>query len=439
MKKLPKILVIGRQNVGKSTLFNKIIKKRHAIVNDTPGLTRDYMDEPVQINGYYYELIDTGGLTDNKEKIEIKVKEQVMKLFKEARLILFMVEKKGLVGFDYEITDLIRKANKKTVLVINKVDNPLDIDKPELLSEFYELGFKTIIPVSAEHRINFDTLFDAINDMIPAKIESLDDVEDIIKIAILGKPNVGKSSIINCLANSERVIVTEIPGTTRDSIDVEIKYNNQKFTFIDTAGIRKKSKIATDIEFYSINRAVKSIKRADMIMMVLSAEDLLTDPDKKIFQIINNEKKPCLIGVNKWDLIDKTEENIHNIMIKKIRGKLPMVAYMPINFISAKTGHNIPKLLPAMLSIYNNFQQRLKTSSFNDFVQKTVNRNSPPQEGGFIKIFYGTHVSTAPPVFIFFTNKPDKIKENYKNYLINRIRDNYDFSGCPILLKFRKK
>ena len=439
MKKLPKILIIGRQNVGKSTLFNKIIKKRHAIVNDTPGLTRDYMDEPVQINGYYYELIDTGGSTDNKEKIEIKVKEQVMKLTEQAQLIFFMVEKKGLAGFDYEIADLVRKCNKKTVLVVNKMDNPLDIDKLELLSEFYELGFKTIIPVSAEHRINFDTLFDAINNMIPTKIESLDQVEDTIKVAILGKPNVGKSSIINRLANSQRVIVTEIPGTTRDSIDVEIKYNNQKFIFIDTAGIRKRSKIATDIEYYSINRAVKSIKRADIIMMVLSADTLLSDPNKNIFHTINNEKKPCIIGVNKWDLIDKSEENIHNIMIKKIREKLPMIAYMPINFISAKTGHNISKLLPAMLSIYSNFKQRLKTASFNDFVQKTLNRNSPPQEGGFIKIFYATHAGTAPPIFIFFTNKPDKIKENYKNYLINRIRDNYDFSGCPILLKFRKK
>ena len=354
-------------------------------------------------------------------------------------LRLFIVEKNGLIGFDYEIADIIRKSGKKTLLVVNKMDNPLDIDKSELLSEFYELGFDTIIPISAEHRINFHALFDSVNEMIPVKIESLDEIQDILKIAILGKPNVGKSSIINRLANSERVIVTEIPGTTRDSIDVEIMYNNQKFTFIDTAGIRKRTKIKTDIEYYSVNRAIKSIKRANIIIMVFSAETLLAEADKKIFQIINNEYKPCLIVINKWDLVDKKETNIHNIMIRKIREKLPFINHVPVYFISAETGHNLSKILPALLSIYNNYNQRLKTSQFNNFVQKVLNRNSPPQEGGFIKIFYATQTSTAPPQFVFFTNKPDKIKDNYKRYLANNIRDKYNFAGCPVVIKFRKK
>ena len=439
MKKLPKILIIGRQNVGKSTLFNKIMKKRHAIVADTPGLTRDYMNETVKIDDYYYQLIDTGGLTDNKEIIEIKVKTQVINLLQKAHLILFLVEKDGLMPLDYEIADLVRKSGKKTVIIINKIDNPAHIERTELFSEFHELGFDIIMPISAEHRINFNELYDIINNLIPVKIESLDEIEETIKIAILGKPNVGKSSIINRLANSERVIVTETPGTTRDSIDVEIKYNNQNFTFIDTAGMRKRSKIASDVEYYSVNRAIKSIERSDIVIMILSAETLLADADKKIFHVIYKRNKPCLIAVNKWDLVKNKEENIHNILKKQIKEKSPIISYIPIILISAKTGHNFEKILPNILAIHKNFKQRVKTSEFNNFVQQTLNKNSPPQEGGFIKIFYGTQTGNAPPRFIFFTNKPDKIKENYKNFLINSIRKNFNFSGCPIILKFRKK
>ncbi len=439
MKKLPKILIIGRQNVGKSTLFNKIMKRRHAIVSDTPGLTRDYMNETVMIDDYYYQLIDTGGLTDNKETIETKVKEQVKSLLHEAHLILFMVDKNGLMPFDYEIANLVRKSGKKIILIINKVDNPSHIEKAEIFSEFHELGFDIIIPVSSEHRVNFTELYDTINNLIPNKIESLDEIEETIKIAVLGKPNVGKSSIVNRLVNSERVIVTEIPGTTRDSIDVEIKHNNRNFTFIDTAGMRKKTKIATSVEYYTVNRAVKSIKRANIVIMVLSADTLLSDPDKKILHIVYNNQKPCLIAVNKWDLVKNTEENIHNILKRQIQKKSPIISYMPVIFISAKTGHNFSKILPNILTIIGNNIQRVQTSKFNIFVQQTINKHHPSQQGGLIKIYYGTQAGASPPRFIFFTNRPDKIKDNYKNYLINSIRANFEFSGCPIILKFRKK
>lgn len=438
MKKLPKILIIGRQNVGKSTLFNQLIKKKHAIVHDTPGLTRDYMVETVLINDCYYQLIDTGGLTDNKKTIESIIKKQVLNLFKDIHLILFIVEKKGLMSLDFNIADLVRKVNKKIILIVNKADDITKIDNPELLSEFYELGFDHIIPISAEHKINFALLYNNINNLIPDKVTSLEDTDAVFKIAILGKPNVGKSSIINKLSNSQRVIVTETPGTTRDSIDVEIKYHNQTYTFIDTAGIRKKSRINSNIEYYSINRAIKSIKRSDMVVMVLSAEDLLSDPDKKIFKYINEQRKPCLIVANKWDLIDK-EDNIHNIMTRKIMQKFPLISYIPVLFISAKTGHNIQKIFSLLFTINNNYNHRIQTAKFNDFVQKIINKYSPPQAGGHIKISYGTQIGTAPPRFIFFTNKPDQIKQNYQNFLINKIREKFDYSGCPIILKFRKK
>ncbi len=439
MKKIPKILIIGRQNVGKSTLFNKIIKKRHAIVNDTPGLTRDYITETIKIDDYYYELIDTGGLTDNNEKIESIIKLQVISLLDQINLILFMVDKKSITPLDIEIAELIRKANKKIILIINKVDNPDKINQEDIFLDFYELGFNKMIPISAEHKINFESLFNSIEEAIPKKITSIEDDNDELKIAILGKPNVGKSSIINKLLNFNRVIVTEIAGTTRDSIDVELTYNDQKFFFIDTAGIRKKSKISTNIEYYSINRAIKSIHKCNLVIMVLSAETLISDPDKKIFQLINDEKKPCIIVVNKWDLVKNTQENIHNLIIKKIKSKFPLISYLPIYFISAKTGHNIHKILPSIISIHTNYTHELKTAEFNKFVQNIINKSSPPQSGGHIKLYYAPQIKTAPPFFVFFTNKPEKIKDNYKSFLINRMREKFNFSGCPIILKFRKK
>ncbi|MBU1077671.1 MAG: ribosome biogenesis GTPase Der [Spirochaetes bacterium] len=439
MKKLPKILIIGRQNVGKSTLFNKMARKRQAIVDDKPGLTRDYMKETVTINDHYYELIDTGGLTNNSDKIEAQVKKQVLALLDQVQLVIFIVEKNGLAPLDFEIADLVRKANQKIILVINKIDDLEKIKDPALLNDFYELGFKNMIPISAEHKNNFDLLYDAIEESIDTKIEELSEIEEELKVAILGKPNVGKSSIINKLANSQRVIVTEIPGTTRDSIDVQIKYNNKEFVFIDTAGIIKRTRIDTNIEYYSVNRALKSIKKSNIVIMVISADTLISDADKKIFKFINDEKKPCLIAVNKWDLVKDTEENIHNIIIRQIKEKFPLITYLPIMFISAVTGHNIPKIFPAIIRMLESYNQKLPTSPFNEFVQKIINKNSPPQSGGHVKIYYATQISTAPPVFIFFTNKPDHIKENYKNFLTNRIREHYNFSGCPILVKFRKK
>jgi len=439
MKKLPQILIIGRQNVGKSTLFNKIIRKRYAIVYNSPGITRDYNTQIVKINDYYYNLIDTGGLTDEEDLIQDKIKKQVINLCKNSDLILFLVEKQGLVPLDYEIADLIRKVNKNTILLINKTDTPVEVEKLKTIGEFYELGFKNILPISAEHKINFDKLFDEINKLIPQKISNLDKRESEIKIGIIGKPNVGKSSLINYLAKSERVLVTEKPGTTRDSIDVEVKYQNNIYTFIDTAGIRKKSKVKNTIEYFSIKRAIKTIKRADIIVYVTSVENIFSEADKKIFYHIHKNLKPCIIVVNKWDLIEIKNEKKQKQITNYIYQKAPFVNYVPITFISALTGHNVYKIFNRIQEIFINYNFHIPTAKFNKFVQNIINKNSPPQEGGFVKIYYATQIKTAPPQFVFFTNKPHKIKENYKNFLVNSLRKHFNFSGTPILIKFKKK
>ncbi|MDD5067121.1 MAG: ribosome biogenesis GTPase Der [bacterium] len=437
MSKLPEILIMGRQNVGKSTLFNQMIRKRHAIVNDMPGLTRDYIDHPVLIDQYYYKLIDTGGLINETDRIARSIRQYILKLMQEADLILFVVDKAGLLPMDLEISQMIRKAGKKTILVVNKVDNALEADRQELLSEFFNLGFQAVVPVSAEHRNNFDMLYDRIGEMVTRKITELPE-EDTFKIAVIGKPNVGKSSLINRLANEERVIVTEIPGTTRDSIDVEIAFHKQKFIFIDTAGIRKKTKIDSNIEYYSVNRAMKSIKRSQITIMLISADTLMTESDKKILHFIVNEEKPCLLAVNKWDLVEK-QENMATPLKRKILGQFPHLSFYPLLFTSAKTGHNINKIFPLIKEILENYKRRISTAAFNEFVQNILNRCSPPQAGGHVKIYYGTQATIAPPRFIFFTNKPEKIRDNYKSFLINKIRETFNFTGCPLILKFRKK
>lgn len=428
---------MGRQNVGKSTLFNQIIRKKHAIVNDTPGLTRDFMEHPALINEVYYNLIDTGGLIDEKDRISRIILEQVEGLLKKADLVLFIVARTGLLPMDLEIASLVRKSGAKTILVINKVDRALDAEKSGEFAEFERLGFRHMVPVSAEHRNNFDTLYDLINRLVEQRVTELPE-ETASLIAVIGKPNVGKSSLVNRLSRGERLIVTEIPGTTRDSIDVEVLYHGQKFILIDTAGIRKRGKISTSIEYYSVNRSEKSVKRSHLTVMLLTADTLLTEADKKILDIIVGEQKPCILAVNKWDLVEKKKEQA-SLLRRRITGQFPRIASYPFLFISAKTGHNLSRLFPLIRTILEKYNKRVGTAEFNEFVQNTVNRLAPPQSGGTVKIFYGTQIRTAPPVFIFFTNRPEKIGENYRTFLVNRIRGSFGFEGCPIIVKFRKK
>ena len=438
MESLPRIVIVGRQNVGKSSLFNALAKKRIAIVSPKPGITRDYIECKIKINKKEIIIIDIGGITDSKNKndLEYITTLKTKEILQKADLILFVLEKNKLTPMDEEIAKIIRKSNKKTVLVVNKVDNYNEINSPDTISLFYSLGFDNIIPISATHRKNFDALFNLIEKLLPESKITQSEKENI-KIAIVGKPNVGKSSILNSLINDNRAIVTDIPGTTRDNIDTILNYNDKLITLIDTAGIRKKSRINEDIEYYSVNRAINAIKRSDISLMIISASEGISNQEKKIFYLINEYKKASIIILNKWDLIKSKNIQYFKKIISEI---FPMFSHFPILNVSALTGLNINKIIPKALEVYNNYTRRIPTSEFNKFVQNIINTYSPPQKGvGTIKIYYGTEYKIKPPSFIFFTNKPDEINENYKRFLINKIYENFNFEGSPIIIKFRKK
>lgn len=439
MRRLPVIVIVGRQNVGKSTLFNALVRKRIAIVSPVPGVTRDYIEQEIFIEGRKFNLIDTGGITQKDETAELEylASLKTMDIIEKADVLLFVVDKNSITPIDQEIADIIRKRNKKCILVINKVDIPAHTQQKELFAEFYSLGFDIIVPISATHRNNFSELFKRIIELVPSE-DDTETPEEVIRIAIVGKPNVGKSSILNKLLNTDRALVTEIPGTTRDSIDTEIIFSNKRLILIDTAGIRRKSRIKEDVEYYSVNRAIKSIRRADVVFIIISAPEGVSSQDKKIFYLVQEAGKSAIIVLNKWDLVpsEVKDEQLYENNIKQV---FPLIAHLPVISVSAKTGFNINQLLPLALGVYENYSKRISTQEFNKFIHNIVNRYSPPQEGGMIKIFYGTQVGTKPPFFVLFTNRPDHIKENYKRFLINKLREQYNFTGSPIILKFRKK
>ncbi len=437
MKKIPNIVIVGRQNVGKSTLFNALTKKRIAIVSPISGVTRDYIEHKVEIDGKIFNIIDTGGIVQsNQNEMEYLTTLRTVNIIENATLVLFILDKSGITPIDEEIADIIRKKNKSCVVVVNKVDISVDTRKSELFSEFYSFGFKDVIPISAEHRNNFSALYEKILEYSNSNV--VEEEEEIIKVAIVGKPNVGKSSILNRIANAERSIVTDIPGTTRDSIDTEIKAFGKRIVLIDTAGIRKKSKVKNDLEYYSVNRAIKSIKRADVAAVVISAVDGISSQDKKILYIINENKKAAIIIINKWDLISVDDKSPTKYE-KKLKAAFPLIDYLPFIFVSAKTGVRIRNIIQLCIEVYENYHRRITTNEFNNLIERLINRNGPSQGGSIVKIHYGVQAKSAPPFFVLFTNKPDKIKKDYERFLLNKIRDNFNFKGSPIILKFRKK
>lgn len=431
-------MIIGRQNVGKSTLFNALVRKKIAIVSSQPGVTRDYIEKEIPIDGKLFNLIDTGGITQDKNKndMEYIVSLRSMNIIDKASLVLFIVDTSGITPMDEEISRIIRKRNKKCLVVINKVDQSENIIKTEFFAEFYQLGFDTIIPVSATHRKNFNALFEAILDNCKETILE-EETEETIKMAIVGKPNVGKSSILNKILNADRSLVTEIPGTTRDSLDVTMEHDGKSITLIDTAGIRRKSKVSQDVEYYSVNRAIKSIKRADVVLVIISADEGISIQDKKILYLIYESRKSAVVIINKWDLMSpKASPSDYE---KSMKLRLPVISHLPFIFASAKTGIRIARILPKALEVYTNYSLRVPTNELNLFIHNILNKYSPPGAGGMIKIFYGTQVKERPPLFVFFTNKPNKIKSNYERFLINKLRERFNFEGSPVNLKFKKK
>ena len=433
----PIVAIVGRPNVGKSTLFNKLVGERAAIVDNQPGVTRDRLYRETEWSGTEFVLVDTGGLEPrNNEFMMNNIKKQAEVAMLEASVILFVVEAKaGITALDEEIATILRKKNKPVIIVVNQVDN-LQKESDELY-EFWGLGFEEMFPISAEHKINLGDMLDSVIGHI-AKLEFPEE-EEGLKLAIIGRPNAGKSSLTNRLVGSERTIVSDIAGTTRDAIDTAFEYDSEKYVIIDTAGIRRKSKIEEDLEYYSVLRAMKAIGRADVCVMMLDAVEGLTDQDKRIAGLAHEEKKPLIVCVNKWDLVEKDNKTMKNFE-EGLREDLPFLAYAPILFISAFTGQRVLNILKTANHIYDEYTKRISTGLLNSVLKDAIAVNEPPtRKGRAIKINYATQISAAPPIFAIFCNHPDLLHFSYIRYIENKFREAFGFEGCPIEFVVNKK
>lgn len=433
----PIVAVVGRPNVGKSTLFNKLAGKRISIVQDTPGVTRDRIYAEAEWLRHNFTIIDTGGIEpESSDIIVAQMRRQAQIAIETADVIVFIVDgKEGLTGADGEVAQMLRKSKKPVVLVVNKIDSLKD---EQNAYEFYNLGIGDPITISATQGLGLGDMLDRIVENF--KDSDNDDEEDeYIKIAMVGKPNVGKSSLINRLLGEERVIVSDIPGTTRDAIDSYIENELGKFILIDTAGLRRKSRVKEEIERYSVIRTLAAIERADVCILMLDAEEGVTEQEEKIIGYAHELNKAIMVIVNKWDLIEKDDKTMDKFK-KEISTKLSFITYAPYLFISAKTGQRAHKVLEVAKECFGNYNKRISTGILNDVINKAVLMKEPPIVGlKRLKIYYVTQVGTKPPTFIFFVNDSKALHFSYERYLENQLRDSFDFNGTGIKLEFRER
>jgi len=431
------VAIVGRPNVGKSTLFNRIIGKRVSIVHDKPGITRDRIYGETDWNGKHFTLIDTGGIEPSSSDVILsQMKRQADFAIDTADLILFMVDAKdGMTHADLDVAQLLRRSGKPVLLVVNKVDN---YNNTFNNYEFFQLGFKDPMFISASHGLAIGDLLDKITDYIEKRGDTPED-KDITKVAIIGRPNVGKSSLINAILGEERVIVSDIPGTTRDAIDTYFQIDENKIIFIDTAGLRKKSKINEDVEYYSSLRAIGAINRADVVLMVLDASQDITEQDKRVVGIAHEAGKAIIIIVNKWDLVDKDSYTTEKFN-EKIKAEFAFMQYAPIVYVSAKTGQRINRIIKIINSVMENYTFRVKTSVLNSLIREATAISEPPSiKGRKLKIFYAVQTGIKPPTFIFFVNDNKLFHFSYVRYLENTLRQAFGFEGTPIIIKSRQK
>ncbi|MGA1874007.1 MAG: ribosome biogenesis GTPase Der [bacterium] len=433
---LPVVAIVGRPNVGKSTLFNRLVRKREAIVDDLPGVTRDRLYAVSTWEGHAFTVIDTGGFElGSTEKLVDQMRDQTEIAIQEADLILYIMDaKEGPLGVDREIIRRLYRAAKPILFVVNKVDNPAAI-----LPDFYSLGV-SFIPISAEHALGISDLVDEIGKHLPSRsVSPQKEPKDSIRVAIVGRPNVGKSSLVNSLLRQERMLVTDIPGTTRDAVDSYLKYNQRQYTLIDTAGIRRKGKTGLALEKYSVILALKHLETCDVALVLIDAVEGVTSQDATIVGYAYEGGKPCILVVNKWDLITKDSKTMGNY-VEKIRYELKYVPFAPIVFVSAFTGQRVFTIFPIIERIYDQYTRRISTSVLNRAVQQIVRENPPPlYRGRRIKFYYQTQISTKPPTFLFFANYPEEIHFSYKRYLQNRLRDLLELENIPLRIYFRMK
>lgn len=437
MKNKPLVAIVGRPNVGKSTLFNRLIGHRIAIVEDTPGVTRDRIYADAEWLDYAFTLIDTGGIEpESEDKIAIQMRRQAELAIETADVILFIVDgREGMTSADNEVAEMLRKSKKPVVLAVNKVDAQKFADSAY---EFYALGIGDPIPISASQGLNLGDLLDEVVRDFP-KAEELD-TEPRINIAVVGKPNVGKSSLVNALLGEERTIVSDIPGTTRDSVDTPFERNGRRYTIVDTAGIRRKRSVEDEsIERYSVIRSLAAVRRADVVLIVCDATEGISEQGVRIAGYAHEEGKPSVLLVNKWDLIEKDTHTIEKFK-KDLSVDLAFMSYVPMLFLSAKTGQRVDKVLTLVNDVYDQSVRRITTGTLNDIVGEAITVNEPPSDKGRrLRIYYATQASIQPPTFILFVNDEKLVHFSYQRYLENYLRKSFGLDGTPIRLIFRTR
>ena len=432
------VSIVGRPNVGKSTLFNRLIGRRKAIVHDEYGVTRDRHYGESYWNGRNFSVIDTGGyLPDEKDVITIGIREQVHLAIEESDVILFVVDTEtGVTDLDKAVTKILREQDKPVLLVVNKCDN----EEKRLESyEFYNLGFKELFPVSSISGLGTGELLDKVVENLPEEEEKIED-SGLPKIAFVGRPNVGKSSLMNALLKHERCIVTDVPGTTRDAVNSKLEYKGEEYILVDTAGLRKKAKVRENIEFYSTVRTDRSIKEADVVVLLLDAMQGFDEQDKRILREAEKFNKGIVLALNKWDLVPEKNTNVLKEFEQYIYGKVQTLEYIPIISISALTGQRVEKVLDTSKKVIEERKKQIPTPLLNDFIGKILKERSlPVKRGKQLKIQYAVQVKSNPPVFKFFMNNPEELPPNYRRFIENKLREHFDFTGVPITMVFRQK
>lgn len=431
--KLPVVAIVGRPNVGKSTLFNKIAGGRIAIIEDTPGVTRDRLYREVNYENKPFFLVDTGGIDLENANFNEEIKMQAEIAINEADLIIFVVDgKEGITSNDLVVRDILRKSGKKIVVAINKIDNKESYDN---IYDFYELGFDSYIPISAIHNTGYFELMDEVTMNFKTKEDTSDD--ERLKIAIIGRPNVGKSSLTNAILNEERVVVSNVAGTTRDSIDSVFKYHDEEFVLIDTAGMRKKGKVYESVEKYSLFRSMNAIDRSDICLLVIDAEDGIKEHDKHIAGYAIDRGKGLIIVINKWDMMK--DSNINEFK-KLVRSEFQFASYAPLVFLSALTKKRIHTLMPEVLKVKENINREIKTSVLNEVIEDAYQLNpAPSYKGKRLKIYFVNQTGIAPPKFTFRVNNKGLVHFSYLRYLENKLRENFELEGTPIILQFKNR
>lgn len=433
----PIVAIVGRPNVGKSTLFNRIGKKRVSIVEDVPGVTRDRIYLDGEWLGREFTMVDTGGIElETNDHILTAMRNQAKLAIEEADVIVFVVDAKtGLTSNDTEVSNILRNTRKPVILVVNKVDSMKDENE---IYEFYNLGLGDPIPISAANMLNIGDMLDKIIEYLPSEHQE-EEISDEIKVAVIGRPNVGKSSLVNALIGQDRVIVSDVPGTTRDAIDTHFIQNNIKFVLIDTAGMRRKSRIDLPIERYSVIRSLRAVERADVVLMVLNAEEGITEQDKKIAGYAHEAGKAIIIVVNKWDLIEKDNKTTLRFT-ENIRHELAFIQYAPVLFTSALTKQRVHRITELIKYVADQHSMRVSTSVLNQVIEDAVAINPPPTSmGKRLKIYYSTQPNVKPPTFVLFVNDPEIMHFSYVRYLENKLRESFGLEGTPIKIVARGK